>query len=98
VTAVVGCNDANALGALRAVSAKQMKVPDDISVIGFDDITAAAETFPPLTTVRVDKRAMGKAAAQRLLQKTETEDTAPPYETVFPTELVLRESTAQPRS
>ncbi|MBN1269194.1 MAG: LacI family DNA-binding transcriptional regulator [Kiritimatiellae bacterium] len=97
VTAVVGCNDANALGAMRAVRSRQMSIPEEISVVGFDDISAAAEAWPPLTTVRVDKRAMGRAAAQRLLQKTESKEPSPPYETVFPTEIVVRESTAAPK-
>jgi len=95
VTAIMACNDTNACAAMRALVSKQMSVPEDISVVGFDDILSAAESWPPLTTIRVDKRAMGRTAAQRLLQKLTNEESTPPYETVFPTELVLRKSTAR---
>ncbi|NCC50728.1 MAG: LacI family transcriptional regulator [Spartobacteria bacterium] len=97
VTAIMACNDANACAAMRAMVSKSLRVPEDISIAGFDDIAAAAESWPPLTTVRVDKCAMGRTAAQRLLQKLKNDDTTPPYETVFPTEVVRRASTAAPR-
>ena len=72
------------------------KIP--LEAPSLDDIRAAAEFWPPLTTVRVDKRAMGKTAAQRLFQKMDSKTTVvPPHETFFPTELVVRGSTAKPR-
>jgi LacI family transcriptional regulator len=97
-TGIVACNDANAFAAIRAVRAMGREVPADISVVGFDDIAAAPENWPPLTTVRIDKKALGRTAAQRLLQKLKSEEPAPPHETVFPAELIVRESTAPPKS
>jgi LacI family transcriptional regulator len=97
VTALVGCNDANALAAMGALRARKLEVPKDISVVGFDDIPAAAEAWPPLTTMRVDKWAMGRKAAQRLLQKLSEGDTSAPHQIVFSADLVPRGSTAAAR-
>ncbi len=97
ITAVIGCNDANALAAMGALRGKGMDVPRDMSVVGFDDIPAARESWPPLTTVRVDKMAMGRKAAQRLMQKLVEGEASAPHQIVFSTELVVRQSTAAPR-
>ncbi len=75
VTAVVACNDANALGAIRAAHVTGHKVPVDVSVVGFDDIAAATQSWPCLTTVRVNKRAMGRTAARRLCHKMRGDET-----------------------
>lgn len=98
VTAVFACNDANALAAMRALRARGMEVPRDISIIGFDDIPAAAQAWPPLTTMRVPKAAMGEKATQRIVQKIEEPPGAAPHEIVFTPELVVRESAAAPRA
>ncbi len=97
VTGVVACNDHNALAALGALRNRKLEVPKDVSVVGFDDIPAAQESWPPLTTMRVDKIAMGRKSAQRLIQKLTEGDTSSPHQIVFSAELVLRSSTAAPR-
>jgi len=94
ITAVIGCNDANALAAMGALRAKGIEVPSQMSVIGFDDIPAASESWPPLTTMRVDKIAMGRKAAQRLLQKLSEGNSSAPHQIVFAADLVLRGTTA----
>jgi LacI family transcriptional regulator len=96
VTAVVGCNDANALAAMAALKDRGLRVPNDVSVVGYDDIPAARESDPPLTTMKVDRYAMGCKAAQRLVAKLKKDDEGPPHETAFPSELVVRRSTATP--
>ena len=98
VTAIVGCNDANALGAMNAVRSRHMHVPADFSIVGFDDIRAAQTSWPALTTMRVDKRAMGKMAAQRLIRKLTEKEGSAPFQLVFSPELVARGTTAAPRS
>ncbi|MGB6979329.1 MAG: substrate-binding domain-containing protein, partial [Candidatus Acidiferrales bacterium] len=70
-----------------------LRVPDDISVMGFDDITGAEFHTPSLTTVRQPLRAMGRTAAEALLQKIEHTG-KPPAEIAIEPELVVRESTA----
>ncbi|MCH2069642.1 MAG: LacI family DNA-binding transcriptional regulator [Shimia sp.] len=67
-TAVMCVNDVLAVGALRAVREMGMKVPDDLSLTGFDDIEIATLAEPPLTTVHVPHREMGRCAADMLLQ------------------------------
>jgi DNA-binding LacI/PurR family transcriptional regulator len=93
ITAVVACNDANALAAMSALRDRGLKIPGDVSVAGYDDIPAASESSPPLTTMKVDRKAMGRKAAQRLVAKLKHEQAGPPHETAFPSELVVREST-----
>lgn len=97
VTAVVACNDANALAVITGLRSRGLEVPRDISVVGFDDIPAAKESWPPLTTMKVDKVAMGRKAAQRVLQKLAEGDASTPHQIVFSADLVVRNSTAAPR-
>lgn len=97
VTGVVACNDANALAAIAGLRERGLKVPEDVSVIGFDDIPAALESWPPLTTMRVDKIIMGRKAAQRLIQKLAEGDTSTPHQIVFSPDLIVRGTTAAPR-
>lgn len=97
VTALVACNDANALAAVGALRTKGLSVPKDMSVVGFDDIPASAEAWPPLTTMRVDKLSMGRKAAQRLMQKLSEGGASSPHQIVFSAELITRSSTAAPR-
>ena len=68
-TALFAFNDICAMGAIRAIHEHGMRVPEDISVVGFDDIESAAYQNPGLTTVRQPLRAMGKAAAQTVLRQ-----------------------------
>jgi LacI family transcriptional regulator len=66
-------------------------VPDDLAVIGFDDVATAAYVQPPLTTVQVFKREVGKLAARRILELV-TEPAGPPVHIQVATELVVRRS------
>ena len=92
-TAVFAANDQMALGALRALPDTGRRVPEDVSVVGFDDIADAADYRPPLTTVRQDFDTLGERALAMLVASIETEP-APAFETV-PAPLVIRSSTAR---
>ncbi|MFE0273510.1 LacI family DNA-binding transcriptional regulator [Streptomyces sp. NPDC058992] len=92
-TAVVCASDMMALGAIRAARQRGLEVPDDISVVGFDDSPLIAFTDPPLTTVRKPVPAMGQAAVRTLLEEI-GRTPAPHSEFVFMPELVVRGSTA----
>ncbi|MBT2392915.1 LacI family DNA-binding transcriptional regulator [Streptomyces sp. ISL-1] len=84
-------NDLSAVGALRALRAAGRTVPDDIAVVGFDDIPMAQHTEPPLTTVRQPMREMGETAARMLLAHLGGTP-APDEPVVLPTELIVRRS------
>jgi LacI family transcriptional regulator len=84
-------NDLMAVGVLDALRAAGRTVPDDVAVIGFDDIAIAAHTQPALTTVRQPSREMGEAAATMLLSHLDGEP-MPAEPLVLPTSLVVRES------
>lgn len=92
-TAVIAYNDIMALGALHAARAHHLRVPEDVSVVGFDDIAVAAHANPPLTTVAQPKYRMGRLAMQLLRQMIE--GSPPPGEgyTLLESPLVVREST-----
>lgn len=94
-TAVFAANDQSALGVLDVAAELGLRVPQDLSVVGFDDIPHAARTTPPLTTVRQPIQAMGAAAVSLLLDLIEGR--APVRDHVrLPTTLVVRASTAPP--
>lgn len=99
-TAVLCYSDAMAVGLVRALAERGLRVPDDVSVVGFDDNPVAARLNPALTTVRQDHRAKGRAAAAALtgaLDRARRGDpVAQPDAVLLPTELVVRESTAPP--
>ncbi len=69
VTALFCSNDEMAFGAIQAVKDLGLKIPDDISIIGFDDVPKAAYSFPPLTTVKQPLQAMGEKAAELVIQQ-----------------------------
>src|SRR3984885_11988538 len=94
-TALFAYNDISALGAMRAFQEAGLRVPQDISVIGFDDIQGAAFSNPGLTTVRQPLADMGRLAAQTLLSRIEGATDCPAEIPIEP-ELVLRQSTAPP--
>jgi LacI family transcriptional regulator len=93
-TALFAYNDMSAIGAIRAIQEQGMRVPQDISVMGFDDIPGAAFHSPSLTTVRQPLNRMGEVAAQSLLDRIEGRKEYPSEIAIEP-ELVVRESTAQ---
>jgi DNA-binding LacI/PurR family transcriptional regulator len=91
-TAIVAFNDISAMGAIRALKDFNLRVPQDVSVIGFDNIKAAAYTLPRLTTINQPLEEIGRVATQCLLNRIH--DTAPLRdEIMIEPELVVREST-----
>jgi len=94
-TAIVCYNDIAAIGAIRACMDHGFKVPEDISVVGFDDIQGAAFHNPSLTTIRQPLAQMGVVAARILLQRIRGQATFPDVVPIMP-ELIIRESTAPP--
>ena len=96
-TAIFAANDSMAIGVMKAAQELRLAVPDDLSVVGFDDIELAAHTTPALTTVRVHKRKLGYHAARLLLELIECEQDCVPYKIVVSTELISRGSTCERR-
>jgi LacI family transcriptional regulator len=94
-TALVCYNDLAAIGAIRAFMDHGLRVPEDISVIGFDDIQSASYHNPSLTTIRQPLKQMGLTAARILLQRIRGEEAIPNAVSILP-ELVIRESTCPP--
>jgi LacI family transcriptional regulator len=91
-TAVVCFNDMSAIGAIRAMEDFNMRVPEDVSVIGFDDIRTAAFHSPRLTTIRQPLANMGRIAAQCILNRLHGTERFREKIIVEP-ELIVREST-----
>ncbi len=90
--AVFAQNDLSAAGALRALADASLRVPDDVAVVGFDDVPLASYTEPPLTTVRQELRAMGETAARMLLSCFDG-TSMPTAPVMLPTTLIVRGST-----
>jgi len=90
-TAIFAANDINAIYGYKAVKDSGLRIPEDISVIGFDDIELAKISSPPLSTIRVYKEEMGSIAVRILLQIINNE-LGKPVITLVPTKLVERES------
>jgi LacI family transcriptional regulator len=95
LTALFCVNDEMAAGALRAAHEIGRKVPQNLSIVGFDNVTMSNYTDPPLTTVNAPKEYMGKLAVVRLLELVEKKDLSPIRQEV-PVELIVRQSTAKP--
>jgi len=93
-TGVTCYNDLVAIGVFRALRELGLRVPDDVSVVGFDDITLAEYAMVPLTTVRMPKRRMGALAAQMLIQQIESHTVLPPRSEMLESEIVERGSVA----
>ncbi|MGN9816776.1 LacI family DNA-binding transcriptional regulator [Streptomyces sp. SD11] len=96
-TAVFAANDQMALGLLRALHERGRYVPDDVSVIGFDDIPEAGSFLPPLTTVHQDFAEVGRRCVEGVLRQM-GQDTPEHGTTLVPTRLVVRESAGAPRA
>ena len=92
-TALVAANDNMALGAYRALYQAGIAIPDDVSIVGFDDIPEAAYYTPSLTTVRVDHIQLGMAGFEYLIQLLDDPETSIEPRTIEP-KLIVRESTA----
>ncbi|HEY3971780.1 MAG TPA: LacI family DNA-binding transcriptional regulator [Candidatus Sulfotelmatobacter sp.] len=93
-TALFAYNDISAIGAIRALQEHGLRVPQDVSVMGFDDIPGAAYHTPSLTTVQQPLNRMGEVAAQVLLERIEGKKEYPSEIAIEPA-LVVRESTAK---
>jgi DNA-binding LacI/PurR family transcriptional regulator len=93
-TAVFAANDLMALGLVRAFTDAGLQVPNDISVVGFDDIAGASHYLPPLTTVRQDFAALGELCVRLLMGRLAEEET--PSTLVMAPELVVRSSATKP--
>ena len=95
-TAVFCYNDMTALGALRTLHARGLSVPDDISLVGFDDLFIASYTQPLLTTVRQPRQQMGRMAMEMLLKLCAGQEATSSVKVSG--ELIVRESTAPPKA
>lgn len=94
-TALISFNDIAAIGAIRGFRDHNLRVPEDVSVVGFDDIQVAAYHNPSLTTIRQPLHKMGITAAQVLLERLRNNKEYPEQIPVVP-ELIIRESTMPP--
>ncbi|HEX8146107.1 MAG TPA: LacI family DNA-binding transcriptional regulator [Pyrinomonadaceae bacterium] len=92
-TAVFARNDFTAVGAMSAAKEAGLRIPQEIAVVGYDDVPLAAHTSPPLTTVRQPTREQGRVAAEALVRRMESAETPAREERVMPCELVVRAST-----
>ena len=90
-TALLAFNDITAMGAIRALQDLNVRVPEDVSVLGFDDIPAASYTLPRLTTIRQPMMELGRIATRRLLDRMQNPAAATGNVLVTP-ELIVRES------
>jgi DNA-binding LacI/PurR family transcriptional regulator len=96
-TAVIASNDLTAIGAIGALHRRDLRVPEDISVVGFDDIEISAFLHPALTTVRLSRAAIADRAFQALFRAGKREDgPLPAVEYRIRPELIVRNSTAPP--
>jgi LacI family transcriptional regulator len=91
-TAIFAASDMTAIGAVRGATEAGLRVPDDLSVVGFDDIQMAQHVHPPLTTVRQEKSGLGRAAGEALLRQIEGSTSTEPV--TLGVELIVRGSTA----
>jgi LacI family transcriptional regulator len=94
-TAVLCSNDMTAIGVMREAYEQNIEIPDDLSVVGFDDIHLTEFTIPPLTTVEMSQRELAKIAFHALLNEVERDSSSrEPQKYELNTSLVLRRSTA----
>jgi LacI family transcriptional regulator len=92
-TAVIAYNDVVAIGLLSRLSARGISVPDQISVIGCDDIPMSAMTHPALTTIAIPKEQSGRAAVSLLLSLLENDEATTSRQRELPTQLIVRGTT-----
>src|SRR3954469_7879986 len=97
-TAVTCYNDLVAMGLCKALLQLGIRCPEDVSVVGFDDINFCENFFVPLTTIRVPKFEMGKLAAQMLIEWIESKQSIPPQKIYLEATLIVRGSTAAPHT
>ncbi len=92
-TAIFACNDLMALGTLAAIHKAGLRVPEDISVVGFDDIALASFTYPALTTIQQLKYEMGELAVQILIDRIKSHKNGAAQRRFLPVKLIVRETT-----
>lgn len=97
-TAVLAMSDAMAIGVIQAARATGIAIPEDLSVVGFDDLPMSKLSHPPLTTVHQPIREKGRLAAQLLIEVLDTGPSVSGKRRLLETRLVIRGSTAKPRS
>ncbi len=90
-TAIFACNDLMAIGVIRAAAELARRIPEDLALVGFDDIELATFTEPPLTTVRQPTTEMGRRAVQLLIDRIGRRE-LPSRREIFPTTLIIRSS------
>lgn len=95
-TAVAAANDLLALGCYDVFAERGVRCPEEVSVVGFNDIPFAARFNPPLTTIHIPHYEIGREAAQLMLERLQDDDSAPREVRLEPS-LIIRESTAAPR-
>jgi LacI family transcriptional regulator len=91
-TAIIAINDLLAVGAMRAIRDAGLRIPEDISLLGYDDIPMAKYLVPRLTTVSKDITSLGRTAVRLLLARIQQPD-RPNHTEQHPTRLIIREST-----
>lgn len=92
-TAIFACNDLMAIGAYRFAHENNLKIPEQLSIVGFDNVRLSAYTNPPLTTIHQSKHEMGSRAARLLIERFADQELEPRQE-ILATNLVIRGSTA----
>jgi DNA-binding LacI/PurR family transcriptional regulator len=97
-TAIIAFNDLAAIGAMCAIREHNLRVPEDISVLGFDDIKSAAYQHPSLSTIRQPLHHIGRTAALRLLHRITHQDASEDLSITISPELIVRQSTGVARS
>ncbi len=95
-TAVFCANDLLALGVLQEMTRKELRVPQDMAIVGYDDIDFAAAAAVPLTSVRQPRAQLGRSAAELLIDEVRNPNSHDHRQLVFEPELVMRESTGRP--
>ena len=98
-TAIMCSNDLTAIGVQHALFEANLKVPDDLSLIGFDDVHLAEYTIPPLTTVRMSCKDLAQAAVASLISHMQPDSgkSEAPTKTSIPTKLIVRQTTGLPK-
>lgn len=91
-TAIVCANDSMAIGLMSALAAQGLRVPEDMAVVGFDDVAISRFVTPALTTVRVDAQGLGRQAVDLMLSREESSARTPCTHQVLPAPLVVRRS------
>src|SRR5262245_34617392 len=95
-TAIIASNDLSAFGAMDAIRQRGLRIPEDISIVGFDDIAQSSIVYPKLTTVRQPLDQMGRVAVKMLLEHIEDSERNPRRVTLA-TRLIIRDSCQPPK-